>query len=137
MTNKGDQIRFVKGKYAGFQGWKDSSRKKKKGSRYRPVIIQLEGSEHMTSVHRASYRSPFQAPRSFEEAALQQHSDLELAMIRVADMFAELGVTDNRIAVNIFDKELKRAREDQLKLGSKARYRKVDFKAEKMECNDL
>ncbi|KAL3903644.1 MAG: hypothetical protein SGARI_005282, partial [Bacillariaceae sp.] len=87
---KGRSIRFVKGKYAGYEGWEDKSKRKKKGSRYRPVIIKLEEKEKKTSVLKTSFRSLFHIPSTLEEAALQQHPDLELAMINLAGMFAQI-----------------------------------------------
>jgi hypothetical protein len=39
---KGDAIRFVKGTYSGYIGWKNKAKKKKKGSQMIPVLVLLE-----------------------------------------------------------------------------------------------
>ena len=127
MPVKGDAIRIVNGKYAGCTGWRDTSRKHKKGNRKRPVIVLLHGEEIATDVYKSSIRRPHGPPRSFEEAALQQHSDVETAMVKLAAMIAQFGLSDNVKMINIFDAELKLAREEQVRLKNKARYRHVVF----------
>ena len=125
----------MKGKYAGLEGWIDMSHKKKPKSCYVYVIVCLdeEGNEgrreKATRVKANSIRTPFKAAKTFEQAALMQHEDMEKTMIDLAYMFAQIGVTDNRETLRLFDMELSRAREFQHKLGSKARYRNVLFKA--------
>jgi hypothetical protein len=137
---KGKAIRFVKGKYEGLNGWIDKSkRSKKKG--YQHVIVELDADpddENLmgepelkaTYVKITSLRKQFSSePRTFEEAALRQHKDIEKAMIDLADMFAKLGgnVNNNEV-MRLFTAELNTAQELQHKLGSKARYRYVNFK---------
>ena len=123
---KGEEIRFVKGTYAGNQGWLNTSKKSKSG-RYDYVIVNLDDKEKPTRVLKSSIRKPFQEPETYEEAAVQQHPEMELAMIRLAEMFAECGVQQAGETVKLFVKELERAHHHQLQLGSKARYRNVNF----------
>ena len=65
--------------------------------------------------------TPFpKAAKTFEQAALMQHEDMEKAMIDLAYMFAQIGVTDNRETLRLFNIKLSCARDFQHKLGSKA-----------------
>jgi hypothetical protein len=76
----------------------------------------------------SSYRPRFDAnPRTYEEAALMQHSDIEKAMIDLAEKLAQLGLVDNTESIRLFSNELNFARDYQAKLGSKARYRNVNY----------
>jgi hypothetical protein len=127
---KGDAIRFVKGKYAGLEGWIDKGKKKQKKSFFQNVIVRLEDEEKATYVKISSYRRQFSgAARTYEEAAMMQHSDIERAMIDLAEMFAQCAVRNNTEALRLFNDELNSAREFQQKLGNKARYRSVTFAA--------
>lgn len=110
----------------------DKSKKKKKNSFFRGVIVLFEDEdgqeEKETKVKRSSYRKAFSGePRTFEEAAVMQHQDLERAMIDLATMFASLGLRQNTEALRLFNDELNLARSFQQKQGSKARFRNVLF----------
>jgi hypothetical protein len=134
---KGEPVRFVKGKYEGLTGWIDKGKKSKKKGFYQNVIVALDADENgmdesklkATYVKISSLRKPFPSePRTFEEAAVMQHQDLEKAMIDLADMFAKLGGSVNHNEVmRLFAAELNTAQELQCKLGSKARFRYVNF----------
>lgn len=130
---KGDEIRFVKGTYSGLVGWKNKAKKKVKGSQMIPVIVLLEkianGKDKVkaTKVKRSSYRKRFSEATSKEQAAIQQHPDLELAMINLAAIWAQMGTTDLKNIVKLFTDELADAQQLQRKLKGKARYRFVEF----------
>jgi len=130
---KGDEIRFVKGVYANLVGWKNKAKKKVKGSQRVPVIVLLEkignGKDKVkaTTVNRSSFRKPFTEATSKEQAAIQQHPDLELAMINLAAMWAQMGKTDLNNVVKLFTDELADAQQRQRKLKGKARYRFVEY----------
>jgi hypothetical protein len=137
-TSKGMEIRFVKGKYAGLSGWIDKSKKTKKGSFFRHVIVQLEHDddddghisveELATRVKLSSFRKKWAAqPTSFVEAIYMQHPDIERAMIELAEMFAQTSMADTDEVLLVFESELEIAKKYQIKQGSKARYRFVDF----------
>lgn len=143
-TNKGQPIRFVKGKYVGLTGWIDKSKKKKKDSFFRNVIVHLEpdddddddegnhrslGEELSTRVKLSSYRKlwPAAAPRSFAEAAIMQHPDIERAMIELAEMFAQCCIQQTDPALNLLCVEIDLARKNLIKQGRKGRYRAVNF----------
>lgn len=136
--NKGSEIRFVKGTYAGMHGWIDKDKKKKKGSAYRNVIVDYKAKDgddedgiYQTRVKESSYRKLWTQPKTFEEAALQQHPDIEKAMITLAEMFAQCGSDlSNDGVLQLFHEELTRAKAHIKGLGSKARYRYVLFGGE-------
>jgi hypothetical protein len=130
MAEKGEKIRFVKGRYQNLTGWKDKSYKKKRGSNYRGVIVKFEdGSQKVTRVKKSSFRPSHEDAVCFEQAAMQQNPDMEHAMIRFAEMWVECHINSNDKAVEYLHYEIERARLRQKELGSKARYRKVEFTA--------
>ena len=129
---KGDELRFVKGTYAGYSGWKNLAIKPKKGNQKRAVIVDKDGEEIATLVNKSSIRKPHDPPRTFEEALLQQHKDVETTMVKLAEMFAKCGISNNKNVLTIFSQELTKARENQIKLGSSARWRHVDFNLAQM-----
>ena len=141
-ADKGKEIRFVKGNYKGKGGWIDKSKKKTKASRN--VIVDMgtgpddadsdDESQNnsnqqkycvATRVMRDSIRSKFDAPKSYEEAALQQHFDIEEAMINLAEKFAECKASNIDAISSLFSKELKRAKKSLMKKGKG--YREVQF----------
>ena len=124
---KGEAIRFVKGTYAGLIGWKNKAKKKIKGSPNVPVIVQVDKKLKATKVRLTSYRDPFTDPASKEAAAIQQHPDLELAMIDLAAIWAQMGTIDTRNVLALFTTELEQAQKNQKKLKGKARFRSVEY----------
>jgi hypothetical protein len=131
---KGEEIRFVKGTYAGLTGWKNKGKKKAKGSQMIPVIVLLETDRSTnkdrlkaTRVKRSSYRKRFAEPANKEEAAIQQHSDLEAAMIDFAAKWSQIGTVDPNNIIKLFLVELNDAQKLQKQLGNKARYRYVEY----------
>jgi len=131
---KGDPIRFVKGTYAGLVGWKNKGKSRKKGSYMIPVIVLLESDKSTkkerlkaTKVKFSSYRKRFTEAANKEEAALQQHQDLEAAMINCAGKWAEIGTVDPNSIVKLFLTELGLAQKYQRQLNNKARYRCVEY----------
>ena len=124
---KGEEICFVKGTYAGLAGWKNKAKKRAKGSSMIPVIVQLENELKATKVKLSSFRKPFTEPTCKEEAALQQNPDLELAMINLATMWAQMGVTDISNIAKLVATEINEAQKHQRNLKGKARYRLVEY----------
>jgi len=125
---KGREIRFIKGTYAGRKGWIDASRKKTK-STFRHVIVEDDGDgEKFTRVKKTSYREPFKLPTSYEEAAMQQHPDIEKTMILLAEMLASCGIgTHNAEVHQLLEDEIQKANTNLEKAGSKARFRNVEW----------
>jgi hypothetical protein len=130
-TLRGDEIRFVKGAYAGKLGWIDKSRMKKyKKSQFWPVIVSLDdGEEKRTRTIKSSVRYRVdKEPATYEEAIMQQHPDIEKKMIELAAMFAQCDVQDLKEAARIFREELTQAQAYQVALPrDKARWRTVEY----------
>lgn len=133
---KGQAIRFVKGTYAGQTGWYNSVNNTKSGIYCSVIVPMKSGAEKATRVLKSSIRAPFADPTTFEEAALQQHPDLELAMINLAEMFVQCGVTRSTEAMKLLDAELTEAYSRFKLLGNKARYRGVDFHPDNEDQED-
>lgn len=129
-AQKGQEIRFIRGKYQGQTGWVNAAKKKtKKG--LQPVIVKMDnGVEKQTRVKVTSFRTPFSAANNYAEAALQQHPDMELAMIKLAESVAECGLRDINEMLVIFEAEIERAKFILLSKGSSARYRIVTCDAD-------
>ena len=99
-----------------------------KSERRAVVIVLLDDNEEKaTHVKITSIREGYNQARCYEEAALQQHRDMEEALIKVCEMLAQCGLENNVNATILFDRELTRARENIGKLGHKARFRHVDY----------
>lgn len=129
--NKGDRIRFVAGTYAGYTGWYDNARKTSGHGRktmYVYVIVFLDdGTEKATKVRKTSVRPSFKAPATYEEAIIQQHSDIEAQMIRLASMFATCKIKDDDEVIRLFREELNKAKTEQFMKGKRARWRHTNF----------
>lgn len=134
--SKGAEIRFVKGKYAGMNGWINYYKKKKKNSVYQGVIVEWlavdsddDDDDYVTRVKEDSIRPRWTEddPKTFESAVLMQHPDIEKAMIALAEMFAQCGHGNNNETLRMFGDELTRAKKHHTRLGNKARFRIVRF----------
>ena len=87
------------------------------------MIVQLEdSSEKVTCVKKSSFRPNHEAADGAEKAAMQQHPDMEHAMIRFAEMWVECDIPTNDKAVECIHFKIARARAGQTELGSKAHF---------------
>lgn len=59
------------------------------------VIVELDDSEFATKICKSSVGPPPHDPGSFEEAALQQIPEIEVALWQAAFLFAKCGITHN------------------------------------------
>jgi hypothetical protein len=127
MFGKGEEVRFIKGKYVGKNGWLNSG--KKPTPCYYYVIVLLEaGKEVSTRVLKTSVSiiANEETPTNFEGALLQQHPDLETAMDKLCDELAKCGLSAASVEMpNIFMKKLSKAINAQNGLGNKAKWRHV------------
>ena len=137
---KGAAIRFVKGKYAGMNGWVDKEGPKDVAGPYRRVIVnkpvpdeededKLSFVELRTKVMETSIRNRHPTePSTYEEAMFMQNPDIEEAMVAFAAMLAQCALFSNHEILRVFAQELDRAQIFHQKLGHKARFRHVEFK---------
>ena len=108
---KGDEIRFIRGTYKGCTGWVDTANKLKRKSKMVWVVVDDEDEEVHSRVWRTSIRESFQAPATWAEAVVQQHPDIESAVIEVARLFASCSILqeDEDSVFTLIDKEIRRA----------------------------
>ncbi|CAB9513719.1 hypothetical protein SEMRO_608_G174830.1 [Seminavis robusta] len=119
---KGKEIRFIRGTYKGCTGWMNRAIKSSTCN----VIVAHEGVEKVTRVLSSSVRNKWTEPTSFEHALVQQHADVELAMVALAELLAECGVRRNPEILALINTELTIARKKNDDSGVKT-YRSVDW----------
>jgi hypothetical protein len=132
MSNRGDEIRIVGGKHIGNTGWFNLDGDETPC--YFPVMLDgfykhPDGRTRnkTTSVMKEHVGSKdLQLPGSRAEAIMQQHSDIEQMMVKLARQLAkcELNPRSNSIQ-QIFAKKLQDATARQTAMGSKATYKRV------------
>ena len=135
---KGAAIKFVGGTYQGLYGWLNRDRQCSTCFVY--VIVALKaGKEKCTKVRHENYvlRTAIRNPTNYEEAAVQQHADIDAMLRRLAKSLAECeeilpeGDSGKRIS-NIFLEYLQQAVATQAsKPVEKQRWRRVRFR-----CNN-
>jgi hypothetical protein len=126
---KGQAIRFIAGKYAGKKGWIDLSGTE--GDETTPVIVNLrKKGEKSTYVNDSSYEAePTASPSSYAEAVIQECPDLQKLLVSTCRGFAKADIgRDPAGFFKLVDKMTKEAIDWQKSKGSKALYRKINYK---------
>ena len=102
---RGKEVRFIRGTYKGCVGWLDKANKSKKKSKMIYVIVDDEdyGEEVNTRVWKSSYRERLKVPTTWAEAAVQQHPEIEDAVIETARLFASCRISSDAIATTGMD----------------------------------
>ena len=132
---KGKKIWFVAGLYKGKKGWLDTSKQCESGSPNVFVIVDMgKGIEKATYAQFTSFRDPHEKPANFEQAALQQHPDIEQTLVKLATMFAQCRISITVNAVTLLEEEIHKQQKFMRTLGRRARYRFVDFDEEEAEA---
>lgn len=127
---KGQEITIVRGNYQGLKAWTNDA--KPQPSKMLYVIIAMpEGDEITTKVRKTSVGPPRHDPTSFEEAALQQIPEIEIALRKAASLWAKCGVThDWNEACRIFAQIGMEEATNLAESGPKASYFHVQFQSE-------
>jgi len=131
MSQKGPEIRFIAGKYQGKEGWINAE--KKETLFMVPVIVDMGSHLKPTFVRKESVSEPHGPPSSYEEAALQQHPDIEVMMNKLTCQLARCNIgagNDLEAIAKIFCKNLVKAYSRQEAMGHKASWRHVEWKTE-------
>ena len=124
---KGSGVRFIHGKYKGYEGWLNSAVKFPKSSKNVYVIVNMDGIEKVTYVRNTSLKKKEHAPSTRWEAALQQYPTMEAHLSSLCRMMAECQFEHIDQAMGeLWIKELAAANKTLKKKGVVA-YRKVDF----------
>jgi hypothetical protein len=126
MVQKGNEIRFVRGKYIGLLGWINADEVNTRTTV--PVIVSLptndDGStmEKVTKVKKESVapRQP-PPPLSYTEAVLQQHPNIDKVMDQLMRQLAKCNISsENRALQNILIDRLAEANRRQNPFGYRA-----------------
>jgi hypothetical protein len=132
-NRRGDEIRFVAGKYIGYKGWLDAT--KDDTALSYPVVVssfkKKDGStvDLATTVRKTSVcLDKEEAPVSYAEAIMQQHPKIEQLLMKLCKQLAkcELSFDDTSIHTVIAEK-LREALALQLSLGSDAEWKRVRY----------
>jgi hypothetical protein len=134
MSNRGEVISFVRGKYIGYTGWKNLDGDKTAVS----IAVIVHGykdkkngstSNKTATVRKESVKSKVQpAPKSRAEAIMQQHPEIEQAMEKLARQLAkcELRPRSTSIQKKIATK-LQDATTRQIAMGNRATWKRVQY----------
>lgn len=125
---KGDEIRFVSGKYGGKSGWINTQEPADES--VTPVVVNLgRKGEKCTYVHTSSIKRIATAPPvSYAEAVIQQCPDIEKNLVTVARQLAKCDLSRDRQGFQaVVNQKLDEALLWQESRGSKAMYRKIKY----------
>ena len=108
---KGKETRFIRGTYKGCVGWLDKANKSKKKSKMVYVIVDDQDYEEEvpTRVWTSSFRDRHKTPTTWAEAAVQQHPEIEDAVIETARLFASCMISDEKAVMDLIAQEIRRA----------------------------
>jgi hypothetical protein len=109
---KGGEIRFIRGTYKECTGFANKSKKK---SKMIWVVVNDEDydEEVHTQVWRTSIRERHKVPVTWAEAAVQQHPEIEAAVIEVARLFASCSIADENSVMKLIGEEILRAQTEK------------------------
>jgi hypothetical protein len=135
--SKGTPIKIIGGKYAPANGWLDNSRNPTECFTAVIVTVMKGGrskKEKATRVLHENYvlRTELKAPTSYEEAMMDQLSDVDLLMNKMVKKMAECELisANGQSAKNlttIFLAHLEKAIDRQSTKGGKAKWRRIKF----------
>jgi hypothetical protein len=135
-SSKGTPIQIVGGDHSGCSGWIDKSRHPT--NCFTPVILNKKKhnrlQEIQTKVQHENYilHTELKPPTSYEDAMLQQHTDINELLNKLVREMAQCELTganetSQKNISSIFLSRLHKARQRQDVKGSKARWRKIKF----------
>ena len=129
---KGDSIRIKTEKYKECDAWKDTW--KTTTSKMIYVIVETEQGLISTRLNKDSIGSAFGIPASYEEAALQQHPDVDRKLDDLVKQLAMFDIDSSGDIMRIFAGRLDEAAAKHVAKGSNAPIRRVLWDAS--EAND-
>ena len=123
---KGRSCRLLSQKYRESTAWYDTGRNPTKCKT--PVIIELsQGQYKSVLINKENVEEAYEEPDTYEEAALQQHPDLDYKFDNLCKWLAECNIHGEEAIIAIFKAKLERANLIQTSKGNKAKWRHVDF----------
>ncbi len=132
VQQRGREIRFVKGKYIGYNGWINDHGDHTAQS-YTVIVSGYKRDngatqDKITKVRKESVRDrTLPPPNSKSEAIMQQHPEIEAAVIEMARLFASCSITDEKSVMALIGKEIRRAQAENQSLPTQT-IRVVEFK---------
>ena len=126
---KGDPIVFIAGKYGGKTGWINNA--ETEDDEILPVVVNLgRRGEKVTFVYQSSARRVnTESPRTYAEAVMQQCPDVEQSLVTVTRQLAKCDIRRDVEGFRaLFQKKMEEAVDWQEAKGSKAYYRKINYK---------
>ena len=135
MGDKGEEIRFIAGKYVNHKGWVDLS--KQPGETTVPVIVRTKHGEKQTYVYAFNVRkeSDYKS-RTYAEAVVKQCPDLDSKLVAVCRGFAKANIGRD---IEGFGHLVFHRAEDAVKWqegkGTKAMYRSIVFPVQEEEMS--
>ena len=124
--NKGAEIYRKTGKYGGMTGWIDGDKRETAQMVY--VIIDYGESRYRTTrLRKESVGNHRATPKTYEQAAFQQHRDVEQLMNQLARKLAQLNV-NTEVTCKMFEETLNKAKKHQQQKKHKALWKNVEFK---------
>lgn len=124
---KGNPVRIVGGKYIGREGWRRAG--KANTRHYAYVILRLEdGEEKEFRIRKGNVGRPFTPPRDYVDAVLQQHEEIDHALVKLCKLLAKCDLTGAETELQrAFLQQMQAAHAQQLSEGGKALWFRVDF----------
>ena len=116
--SKGDKVCFICGSYEEPNGWLDTANKCKKKSKFIWVVVNNKDYEEEihAKVWKILVRKRQKAPTTWAEAAVQQHPELEDAVIEVAQLFASCLITDEKSVIELIGNEIRLAQKENISM---------------------
>lgn len=133
MPTKGEEIRFIGGKYAGKQGWLDID--KEADDRVTPVILNLgkKKGKRDTFVYNGSWvlmSEVMKDPHSYARAVIQQCPEVHAEMVKFFRKLAKFDIDRDRAGfIALLDEALDDAVKHQISKGTKAEWRGIEYNA--------
>jgi hypothetical protein len=133
VQQRGREIRFIKGKYIGYNGWINDHGDHTAHS-YAVIVSgykSVNGGTHdrITKVRKESVRDRILPPaNSKSEAIMQQHPEIEQTMEKLCRQLAKCDINPRSNSIKeVFGRKLLEAVAKQIALGNKATWKRVDY----------
>jgi hypothetical protein len=134
MSNRGEEVRFVRGKYIGYTGWINRDGDETAVS----IAVIVNGykdkktgvtTNKATTVRTESVRVKAQpAPNSRAEAIMQQHPEIEQTMEKLARQLAKCDLSPLSTSIlQIFATKLQEESARQIAMGNRATWKRVQY----------
>ena len=122
---KGNPCRILSKKYKECNAWYDKGRNNTK-CKMAVIIEYAQGRLKSSLINDENVEEVYGEPASYEEAAMQQHPDIDLKFDSLCTLLAQCNIQSGESIKAIFETKLNRANIIQQSKGNKAVWRCVD-----------